>query len=127
MRIALAVLMLLHGIAHLPGFIAAWRPDGFGETPYKTTILAGRVDLGDVGIRVLGVVWLLVALGFVVTAVGTFTGRSWWMVALVGVAIASIVLSVLEWPLARVGVAVNLGILAALLAGQRLGWLQPPA
>jgi hypothetical protein len=111
--------------AHLPGFIAAWRPDGFGEMRYKTTILAGRVDLGDAGIRVLGVVWLLVAIGFVVTAAGTFTSRSWWTVALVGVALASLGLSALEWPLARVGVAVNVAILAALFAGQRLGWLQP--
>ena len=125
MRIALAVLMLLHGIAHLPGFIAAWRPDGFGEMPYKTTILAGRVDLGDAGIRVIGVVWLLVAIGFVVAAAGTFTGRSWWMVALVGVALVSLGLSAPEWPLARVGVAVNVAILAALFAGQRFGWLQP--
>ena len=127
MRIALAVLMLLHGIAHLPGFVAAWRPAGFGELPYKTTILAGRVDLGDAGIRVFGVLWLLIALGFVLTAAGAFTARSWWMVAVVGVALASLGLSVLEWPLARVGVVVNLAILAALLAGQRLGWLQSPS
>jgi hypothetical protein len=46
-------------------------------------------------------------------------------VALVGVALASLGLSALEWPLARVGVAVNVAILAALFAGQRLGWLQP--
>ena len=127
MRTGLAALMLLHGIAHLPGFIAAWRPEGFGQMPYKTTILAGRVDLGDAGIRVLGVMWLLIAIGFVFTAAGAFTGRSWWMVALVGVGLASLGLSVLEWPLARVGVAVNVAIFAALLAGQRLGWLQPSA
>lgn len=125
MRIALAVLMLLHGVAHLPGFVGSWRLAALEGMPYKTTLLAGRVDVGDVGIRVVGVVWLLAALGFILTAIGAFTDRSWWMAALMGVALASLGLSVLEWPLARIGVAVNLAILAALLAGQRLGWLGP--
>jgi hypothetical protein len=122
MRIALGVLMLLHGIAHLPGFLGSWRLATLEGMPYKTTILSGRLDLGDAGIRVVGAAWLVVALGFGLAAVAALAGRAWWWPAALGVALASLCLSGLEWPEARIGVAVNLAILAALLASQRLGW-----
>ena len=52
MRIALAILMALHGIAHVVGFLAPWQlTEGM---PYKTTVLAGRWDLGATGIRAVG-------------------------------------------------------------------------
>jgi hypothetical protein len=123
MRIALGILMLLHGIAHLPGFLGAWRLAALEGMPYKTTILAGRLDLGDAGIRLVGAVWLVLALGFVLAALATLAGRGWWWPAALCAALGSLLLSALEWPEARIGVAVNLAILAALLAGQRLGWL----
>ena len=119
MRIALAVLMMVHGVAHLVGFAGAWRlaPDGI---PYKTTVLAGHVDLGDVGIRAVGVLWLGLALGFAVAAIGIIGDRSWWPATAVGVTIASLLLSATEWPEARIGVAINVLILGALAVGQSM-------
>jgi hypothetical protein len=38
--------------------------------PYRTTLLAGSIDVGVVGIRVVGVAWLLVAVAFAALAVG---------------------------------------------------------
>jgi hypothetical protein len=69
----LTLLLLLHGVVHLLGFVVPWQlaePEGF---PYKTTLLSGRLDVGPVGIRVVGVIWLLVALALVVAAIGTWT------------------------------------------------------
>ena len=50
MRIVLAVLMVIYGVAHLVGFAAAWKlvPSGL---PYRTTVLGGQMDLGDAGKR----------------------------------------------------------------------------
>ncbi|HEU4697836.1 MAG TPA: hypothetical protein VFS40_01510 [Gemmatimonadales bacterium] len=123
MRIALAVLMLLHGLAHLPGVVGSWRLAPLEGMPYKTTLLAGHVDVGDAGMRVMGLVWLLTALGFVASAAGAFADRSWWTSAAVALALVSLTVSALEWPAARIGVFVNLALLAALLLGARFGWL----
>jgi hypothetical protein len=123
MRIALAVLMLLHGIAHLPGFMASWRLAELKEMPYHTTVLAGRVEVGDTGIRFIGVLWLAAALAFVLIATSALMQRTGWAPAATAVAISSLLLSVLGLPDSRIGIAVNLAILTALLLGFRLGWL----
>jgi|SRR5215207_5312021 len=120
MRIVLAVLMAVHGMAHLVGFAGAWRlaPEGF---PYKTTLLAGHLELGDAGTRAVGVVWLGLALAFVVTAVGAVGAAAWWPQAALGVALVSMLLSASEWPEARLGVVINVVIISALLLGWWLG------
>ena len=84
MRIVLAVLMVLHGVAHLPGFVNEWRLANLEGIAYRTTILAGRVDLGDAGIRVVGLLWLASAVAFCVAGVGAFGNQSWWMPMAVG-------------------------------------------
>ena len=55
MRFVLAAILVAHGIAHLVGLVVSWRLAVFAEMPYKTTVLAGRIDAGDMGIRVIGV------------------------------------------------------------------------
>lgn len=115
MRIPLAVLMFAHGVAHLVGFVASWRLAPLEGITYKTTVLAGRVDLGDVGIRAVGLGWLLAAVAFWIVAVAAAMDQAWWVPAAVTVAIASAALSVLGWPDSRIGVYVNAAILLALV------------
>ena len=114
MRIALALLMLLHGVAHLPGFVNEWRMAELKGIAYRTTILAGRVDLGDAGIRVVGLLWLVSAVAFWVAGVAALTSQPWWLPMAAAVALGSLVLGLVELPDARIGVAVNVAILAAL-------------
>ena len=45
MRYALALLLLGHGIAHLPGFLVGWQLASFPELPFSTTVLAHIVDV----------------------------------------------------------------------------------
>jgi uncharacterized membrane protein YphA (DoxX/SURF4 family) len=114
MRIVLAALLALHGIAHLVGFVGSWQLDSSGGIPYKTTVLAGHVNVGDAGVRALGVLWLVTAIAFVVTAAGTALGMQWWAKAVAVVATLSLALTIVQWPEARVGLFVNVGILIAL-------------
>lgn len=123
MRVTLAILMFLHGLAHLVGFVGSWRLVESAELPYKTTVLAGRVDLGDGGVRVMGVLWLAAAIMFCVVAVGALTHRTWWPAAATSVALVSLALSAVAWPEARVGVPVNLAILASIMLGRHFGQL----
>ena len=122
MRIALAVLMTLHGMAHLVSYVEAWQlmPGSF---PWKTTILAGRVDLGGPGTRVVGMIWLAVSVAFMLSAAGAVVGAAWWAALAFGGAATSVVLTAVELPQARPGLAIDFVILTALVAGGRFGWL----
>ena len=76
-------------------------------------VLGGRLDLGG-GIRVMGVLWLVLSAVFIAVAVGTALNATWWVNAAGMAAMVSLVMTLLEMPQARTGVVVNLAILAAL-------------
>ena len=120
MRIALAMLMVVHGLAHSVGFVGAWHI-GPESVPYKTTVLAGRLDLGHAGIRVVGTLWLAAAIAFVLAAIAAVMGVAWWPQLALFVALVSALLSAAELPEARLGLAINVGIIAVLLTGRWLG------
>ena len=58
LRIVVAVFLILHGLVHLIGFVVPWKLIKTDEFPYSTTVLAGRVDLGDRGVRLYGLLLL---------------------------------------------------------------------
>jgi len=123
MRLILAVLLTVHAVAHLVGFVVPWRLMTSAEVPYRTTILSGAIDIGATGVRLLGVGWLLVALAFLVLAGGVVLRASWWHAAVLPAVAVSFVLCVLGWPDSRFGLVANLLILTLLVAGTRFGWL----
>ena len=118
-RYILVFLLVAHGVAHLVGFVVPWRLIMSAEMPYRTTILQGRVDLADVGIRAYGLVWLALAFGCAVIAIGVLLRSSWWLAALEGLVAVSLVFCVLDWPLTRMGVVANLLILVMAFAAVR--------
>ena len=120
MRFVLAFFLLAHAVAHLVGFVSSWKLATLAELPYKTTVFAGRMDVGDAGIRVLGVLWLLTALAFLVAASAVATATDWAGRFMLAVVIASLMLCVVGWPDARIGVAVNVGLVLLLAIGARL-------
>lgn len=113
-RIAFAIFLALHGFAHGVGFAGSWQLGDFRDTPLDTTLLARRVDVGVLGIRIVGVLWLLTGLSFVVAAVGVGRNSGWWPVATAGAALVSLAMSILGLPEARIGIAINVLILAGL-------------
>lgn len=123
MRIALAIAMVLHGAAHIVGFAESWQIAATEGVPFKTTVLSGRLNLGLVGIRLGGVLWLLAALAFGLVAAGALMNTDWWMSVALPMAVSSLVLSVIWWPESRMGVAVNAVLIAALLVGRHLGFV----
>lgn len=124
MRIALAVILLVHGFAHVPGFVVPWRLATPSEMPYKTTLFAGLVNVGDDGIRVVGILWLLTAFALGVCAAGVVAQAPWWTPATLIAASLSLLLSLTGWPESRLGVFVNLGLIALLLVNRQAGWLR---
>ena len=120
MRFVLAFLLVAHGVAHLVGFVSSWKLATLAELPYKTAVFSGRVDVGDAGIRVMGVLWLLAALAFLVAAFAVATETGWAVRFTLAAVIASLLLCVVGWPDARIGVAVNVGLALLLAIGARL-------
>lgn len=114
---------VLHGIAHLVGFVAPWRLLEMKEVPYKTTVLGGAIDLGDAGIRVVGVIWLVATIAFAASGMGLLVDATWWRdLAFTSIAM-SVVLTIVEWPRTKAGLVMNVALLAVLLADTRFGLL----
>jgi hypothetical protein len=122
MRIAIGIYLLVHGICHFVGFVVPWKILAMKDEPYKTTLVAGSIDVGDVGIRIVGLLWLIAGVAFLAAALGVFTSWPWWRTATLWFAMASLVLCVLGLPGAKIGILANALILAYLL-GARFGWL----
>lgn len=120
MRIALAIFLALHGFAHFVGFAASF---GLAESiPYRTTVLGGTLDLGDTGIRAVGVLWLLAGGAFLVASAAAMTNQEWWLKALLAAATGSLVLSLITLPEARIGVLLDVLILAT-VGAWRMRWI----
>jgi len=122
-RFAIALVFFGHGIAHLVGFVVFWRLSELEEMPYKTTLLAGKVDVGDAGIRVVGILWLAAALAFLTCAVAVIPPLTWWLTATFWMMSFSLALCISGWPDSRFGVVANLLILVFLAVGGWFGWL----
>lgn len=114
------ILVALHGLVHLMGTAVYMQWTAIEGLPYKTALLGGRWEVGADGIRIFGVLWGLVALGFLAAATGLLFSADWWRAVLIGVTIGSLALSILDWETAYAGIAVNLLILAALWVGPNL-------
>ncbi len=125
-RIVVAILLIGHGLVHLLGFVVPWRLASLEEMPYKTTLLAGTLDVGATGIRAVGLLWLLAAIGFVAAGVAVLTLHPWWGSITLGVTLFSLALCVLGWPDARFGLLINVAILAYLFFEGRTDWLPQP-
>jgi hypothetical protein len=98
MRFIIAVVLGAHGIAHFVGFVFSWEIATLAELPYKTTILAGRIDVGDGGIRAMGLLWLAGGLGFLVAALGLATQAPWSLRLTAVMLFVSLVLCAIGWP-----------------------------
>jgi hypothetical protein len=118
-----AIYLVVHGLIHLIGFVVNFQIAEMQEIAYKTTALAGKVDVGHVGTRVLGVAWLLLAVAFVGSGAAIFSSPPWWWSFTLAVTLVSLAMCVLGWPDARFGVLANVIILAFLFIGPRLGWI----
>jgi hypothetical protein len=123
MRILFAVWFFAHGVAHLPGFLVSWQLLSTPSVQYHTALLNNKVDVGSVGIRVVGVVWLLCCLAFIALSIAAMMQGAWWHEVAFVVLGTSLVLCVLGWPRSRIGVASNIVVAALLFLSTRFHWI----
>ena len=107
-----AVTLALHGVIHLIGFVSPWRIASVEGFAYRTTVLGGAQDVGDVGARLIGLVWLGLTFGFLAAGYAVWR-RKPWAVGLTSVfAIVSLVVCVAGLPETAAGVVIDVLILA---------------
>jgi hypothetical protein len=114
MRFIIGLVLIAYGLAHAVGFVTKWRIDPAKNAPYNTTILNGIIDLGDIGMRAMGILWLVAGLVFVAAGFGVMGASSWGGFVTLDAAMFSLILSVIGWPDYRIGVFINVAILAYL-------------
>ena len=112
-RAMAAVLLALHGLIHLIGFVVPWRIATLEGFAYRTTAFSDGLVLGDGGVRVIGLVWLGLTFAFLAAGYGVWRGKA-WAVGLTGaLAAASLIVCVVGLPETVTGVVIDAAILAA--------------
>jgi hypothetical protein len=123
MNIAVGIYMFVHGFAHIVGFLISWELVNDKDTPYKTTILAGKFDIGDTGIRLLGICWLLTGVAFFVLSYGVIIQTAWWQENAFYAIGFSLFLSILGLPDSFYGILANILLLLFLWYAPAVGWI----
>ena len=67
LKFVVSLLFTVHGLVHLLWFAMSWQITSIDGLPYSTKLLANRIDVGEAGIRVIGLLWV-VATGLWVAA-----------------------------------------------------------
>lgn len=114
------IFIILHGIAHLMATSVYWKLNESPDLPYDTTILGSRIDLGEAGIALYGVLWLIAGLVTALSGVGLLVRWSWARQLLIGVTLFSLAICLLVFEAAKIGIAINIGILSTLLFASRM-------
>jgi len=103
MRIAIAILLAIHGFIHFLGFLKAWKLVEVSQLTGATLF-----ELPDPLPRVVGLIWLGVCLAFIGAASKVlFRYGQWWLVAGVGILVSQI-LVIYAWPDAKAGTLINI-------------------
>lgn len=112
MRILCAVLLLVHGFAHLVGFRAAFWPSP--EAPAKTALLGGAIGIAPLAGKLFGSVWLLLAVAYLSAAGLLITRHAAFSTVALSTSILSLSMCVLYWPEAKIGLFIDIALLFAL-------------
>ena len=131
MRFAFAGFLLLHGLAHLVGFLNPFglvprRMPDQPPPPPPDQLFNGRVVVGEAAARALGLGWLALAVAFALVAMGVAAEAPWWPAGLAVTVVASLLLSAAWWPASRIGFWIDVTLLALLVMLLVLGGLPVP-
>ncbi len=123
MHIALAVFLFIHGLAHIVGFLVYWKIMKDKEVVYKTTIYPDNINIGDSGVRLLGVIYLAVALSFGIIGYDLIAQPFLWGKYIWAVIVVSLVLCITGWPDTKFGMVANLILIVFLIFNTYIHWI----
>jgi hypothetical protein len=110
LSISAVVIILIHGLIHLMGFLKAWNLAEINQLTGKTLF-----PISESLNKLLGIVWLIVCLFFSAAAVLLLTHIGlWWIIASVGVALSQMLI-VIYWKDAFAGTVANILIVVSMI------------
>jgi hypothetical protein len=107
MRIVFAIYLFIHGFSHLVGFIVPWKIAKLKDAPFTTQILAGAFDIGNTGIRIVGIFWLATAISFIILGLLVITQPTNWTKPVLFTTVFSILLCIIGLPDSKIGLIAN--------------------
>ena len=119
MRYAIAGLLVIHGLIHAMGFAGAYELADF-EGASKTPTNFVTADLGSPALKVLGALWLVALVAFLVAAALLLRDDPAWRVAALAATALSMIPVLLWWRDAPMGAVANALVLAAIVAAPNL-------
>jgi len=123
LKIVVSALFTLHGLVHLIGFFVNWKIIAVEDIPYSTTVLAHKIEVGATGIRIIGLLWVVVAGLWIAAGVGLMVLAPWWLAMTIVALLFSTVMCILGWPEAKFGLLFNIVIVVFLVLNGRYDWL----
>lgn len=108
LRIIFASIVLVHGLIHLMGFANQWNIKKFNQFT-GITLFPVSENLS----KIIGIIWLLTALLFIISAVGYVIEMDWWWIFGFASVIISQLLIIIYWKDAWAGTIPNVIIFIA--------------
>lgn len=116
LRILFAIIVFIHGLIHLMGFVKEWKLAPVTQLSGQTLL-----PLTGVGTKIAGALWLLACIGLLWAGVAFLLKKEiWWVVAAIALLLSQ-ALIVLYWQDARAGTVANIILLIGVLPAWA-GW-----
>ncbi len=107
-NIIFTIVLIIHAIAHLPGFVMSFKLAEIKELPYSTKIFFKKVEIGEFGIKIYGVIWLLLSLVFLIAVFFIIFDKPVFKETVLAASILSLLISTAGLPETKFGVIINL-------------------
>ena len=126
MKIAFAVFLFIHAMAHGVGFLTVSGLVKDPDQPSEPTFLLTGFESGHWVFKVMSILWLIALAGFVIAGIGVINETDWALTALVATTILSTVLSLIWVKAAPFGLVANLVIIAVMIVPWAADRMIPP-
>ena len=110
LKFAFSLVLSLHGLIHLVGFVSAFKLASLPQLTGKTVF-----TLPADAAKPLGLLWLIVGSLFLSAAIIFWLKKEWWWIIGTAALVLSQALIILYWPEAKFGTAANLIILVGII------------
>ncbi len=126
MKIAFAVFLFIHGLAHGVGALTVSGIVKDETNPSDPTFLLTGFDSGHWIFKLMAVVWVVPLIGFVLGGIGVVQEADWALTAIVASTVLSTILSLIWVKAAPFGIVANLIVIGVLLIPWANDRMVPP-
>ncbi|MDJ0925590.1 MAG: hypothetical protein QNJ77_13610 [Acidimicrobiia bacterium] len=126
MKIAFAVFLFVHALAHGVGALTVSGIVKDENNPSDPSFLLTGFDAAHWVFKLMAVIWLIPLAGFVVAGIGVIQEADWALTAIIASTVLSTILSLIWVKAAPFGLVANLIIIAVLLIPWANDRMVPP-